>query len=313
MKRARLFGALAALAALPPLALHTAAVLCLRMVAKPKRWSETGMREQEIENGFGDCVEAYEKRWPREDFSIERAGVVIRGEFIDNPSDRGARRKIAVVCHGQTANRYAALKYADIFYRAGFSALIYDERYFGRSDGDFCTLGQEESKDLAEIIACVRRRFGGDCLIALQGESMGAATALLALRYASVDLVAVDCPFADSEELFRQWVAQRLPIPAGLIMPWFEFLARRRYGFHVRETSPIAAVRLSEVPILFMHGKADTLIPCSHSEELLRACRDGRSELHLFDGADHAQSIVSDRARYEALLLAFLKKCGAAD
>ena len=294
MKRARLFGALAALAALPPLALHTAAVLCLRMVAKPKRWSETGMREQEIENGFGDCVEAYEKRWPREDFSIERAGVVIRGEFIDNPSDRGARRKIAVVCHGQTANRYAALKYADIFYRAGFSALIYDERYFGRSDGDFCTLGQEESKDLTEIIAYVRRRFGGDCLIALQGESMGAATALL-------------------EELFRQWVAQRLPIPAGLIMPWFEFLARRRYGYHVRETSPIAAVRLSDVPILFMHGKADTLIPCSHSEELLRACRDGRSELHLFDGADHAQSIVSDRARYEALLLAFLKKCGAAD
>ena len=142
---------------------------------------------------------------------------------------------------------------------------------------------------------------------------MGAATALLALRYTSVDLVAVDCPFADSEELFRQWVAQRLPIPAGLIMPWFEFLARRRYGYHVRETSPIAAVRLSEVPILFMHGKADTLIPCSHSEELLRACRDGRSELHLFDGADHAQSIVTDRARYEALLLAFLKKCGAAD
>ena len=78
MKRARLFGALAALAALPPLALHTAAALCLRMVAKPKRWSETGMREQEIENGFGDCVEAYEKRWPREDFSIVRDGVAIR-------------------------------------------------------------------------------------------------------------------------------------------------------------------------------------------------------------------------------------------
>ena len=159
----------------------------------------------------------------------------------------------------------------------------------------------------------MRRRFGEDCLIALQGESMGAATALLALRYTSVELIAVDCPFADSEELFRQWVAQRLPIPAGLIMPYFEWLARVRFGYRVRETSPIAAVRLSEVPILFMHGKADTLIPCSHSEELLRACRDGRSELHLFDGADHAQSIVSDRARYEALLLAFLKKCGAAD
>ncbi len=313
MKRARLFGALAALAALPPLALHTAAALCLRMVAKPKRWSETGMRAQEIENGFGDCVEAYEKRWPREDFSIVRDGVAIRGEFIDNPNDRGARRKIAVICHGQTANRYAALKYADIFYRAGFSALIYDERYFGRSDGDFCTLGQEESKDLAAIIAWVRERFGADCLIALHGESMGAATALLSLRYTSVDLIVADCPFADSEQLFRQWVEQRLPIPPGLIMPWFELLARLRFDYHVRETSPIAAVRGAETPICFMHGRDDTLIPCGHSEELLAACRDGRSELHLFDGADHAQSIVSDRARYEALLLAFLEKCGVPD
>ncbi len=60
-----------------------------------------------------------------------------------------------------------------------------------------------------------------------------------------------------------------------------------------------------------MHGAADTLIACSHSEELYRACRDEQSELHLFDGADHAQSIVSDRARYEAVLLAFLKKSGA--
>lgn len=309
MKRAAVLAA--ALLALPGLGMHALASACLRMVTKPRRWSASGMRAQEIENGFADCVEAYEKRWAREPFELERDGVVLRGEIIDNPTERGERRKIAVICHGQTANRYASLKYADIFLRAGFSALIYDERYFGESDGKFCTLGQEESLDLAEILAFVRRRFGEDCFLAVQGESMGAATALLALRYTTPDLVAVDCPFADSEELFSQWVAARLPIPAGLIMPWFEWLARVRFGYRVHETSPIDAVRHAEVPILFMHGKADTLIPCSHSEELLAACRDTRSELHLFEGADHAQSIVVDRARYEAIIFEFLKKCGA--
>ena len=309
MKRAPLIAA--ALLALPGLGIHAVASACLRMVTKPKRWSAVGMRAQEIENGFGDCVEAYEKRWARESFELTRGGVTIRGEFIDNPTERGERRKIAVICHGQTANRYAALKYADIFLRAGFSALIYDERYFGESEGKCCTLGQEESLDLAEIIALVRRRFGDDCFIAVQGESMGAATALLALRYTTPDLVAVDCPFADSEELFRQWVGARLPVPAGLIMPYFEWLARVRFGYRVRETSPIAAVREADVPILFMHGRDDTLIPCSHSEELYAACRDGRSALHLFPGADHAQSIVVDRARYEAIVFDFLKNCGA--
>lgn len=305
--------ALGALLAAPPLAYAAVTEYCLRMVCLPKRWSETGMRAQEIENGFADCVEAYEKRWPREEVSFTRGSVTLRGEFLDNPADRGARRRIAVICHGQTANRYAALKYADIFYRAGFSVLIYDERYFGRSEGDCCTLGQEESLDLAEILSRLRRRFGENCLIALHGESMGAATALLSLRYARPDLIVADCPFADSEELFRQWLGKYLPIPPRLIMPCFEFAARRRFGLLVRENSPVAAVRESEVPICFMHGRADSLIPCSHSEELLAACRDGRSELHLFDGADHAQSIVSDRARYERILLRFLEKCGAAE
>ena len=69
MKRALIRGVGITLLALPPLALHTAATVCLRMVTKPKRWSAAGMRAQEIENGFGDCVEAYEKRWARESFS----------------------------------------------------------------------------------------------------------------------------------------------------------------------------------------------------------------------------------------------------
>ena len=311
MKKAVRIAAAAALA-LPPLLLESVTEYCLRMVCTPRRWSAVGMRETEIENGFADCIEAYEKRWPREELSFTRGGVTLRGEFIDNPEDRGARRKIAVICHGQTANRYAALKYADLFLRAGFSVLIYDERYFGESGGDCCTLGQEESLDLAEILAQLRRRFGPDCLIALHGESMGAATALLSLRHTSVDLIVADCPFADSEQLFREWLGKYLPIPPGLILPWFRFVARRRFGYRVRESSPIAAVRQAEVPICFMHGAADTLIACRHSEELYRACRDGRSELHLFDGADHAQSITSDRARYERILLSFLQKCGAA-
>ena len=310
MKRKWLFGMLALI---PPLGLHVATEFCLRMVARPKRWSAVDMRSQEIENGFADCIEAYEKHWPREKVSFERDGVTLRGEFIDNPAECGRRRKIAVICHGQTANRYAALKYADIFYRAGFSVLIYDERYFGESGGTCCTLGQEESLDLAEILAQVRRRFGENCLVALHGESMGAATALLALRYTSVDLIIADCPFADSELLFFQWLGNYLPIPPALILPFFEFVARVRFGYLVGETSPIAAVREADVPICFMHGKADTLIPCSHSEELCSVCRDDRSELHLFEGADHAQSITSDRARYERILLAFLDKIGIGD
>lgn len=301
----------AALALVPPIALQAVADVCLRMVTLPKRLSVPELRATELEHGFGDCVEAYETKWSRETFDIERGGALIRGELIENPADCGARRKIAAICHGHTANRYGALKYADIFYRAGFSVLIYDERYFGESGGAFCTLGQEEAQDLAAIFALVKRRFGDGCLVALHGESMGAATVLLSLRTIRPDMVVADCPFADSILLFQQWIRKNLHLPPALVLPFFERSARRRYNYRVREVSPIEAVRQAEVPICLMHGRADTLIPCTHSEALFGACRHPDSELHLFDGAEHAQSIVSDRSGYEASLLAFLKRCGA--
>ncbi len=301
----------AGLLLLPPLAAQALAEVCLHMVTKPKRLTVEELRAMELENGFDAGIEAYEKRWEREPFEIARGGALIRGEIIDNPADRGARRKIVVVCHGHTANRYGALKYADIFYRAGWSVLIYDERYFGESGGGFCTLGQEESKDLAAILAFARRRFGESCRIALHGESMGAATVLLVLRDTKPDLIVADCPFADSELLFRHWVGKNLRLPPALLLPFFERTALRRFHYDVKATSPVAAVRQAEVPICLFHGKADTLIPCSHSEELYAACRHPLSELHLVEGAGHAQSIVADRAGYEAALTAFLEKSEA--
>ena len=115
-------------------------------------------------------------------FILAKAGADISGEYMMNPADSGTPRKVAIICHGHTVNRYSDLKYADIFYRAGFSTVIFDERYFGESTGDFCTLGQNEARDVAAIIAYVRQIFGQDCVIGLHGESRGAATALLTLK-----------------------------------------------------------------------------------------------------------------------------------
>lgn len=59
-----------------------------------------------------------------------------------------------------------------------------------------------------------------------------------------------------------------------------------------------------------MHGKSDNLIPYTHSEMLHKACVNPNSELHLFENADHARSIVMARGEYERMVLAFLHNCG---
>lgn len=283
---------------------------CLQMVVNPVRYDVDYVKALETTNGFSDCIEAFETKWQRTPFVLHCAGADISGEYMMNPADSGTPRKVAIICHGHTVNRYSDLKYADIFYRAGFSTVIFDERYFGESTGDFCTLGQNEARDVAAIIAYVRQIFGQDCVIGLHGESMGAATALLTLKYETPDFVIADCPFADSKLLFAQWLKCNLHIPIGLIWPILRRRAKRKYDYDVESVCPIAAVQGKNVPICLMHGKSDNLIPYTHSEMLHKACVNPNSELHLFENADHARSIVMARTEYERLVLAFLHNCG---
>ncbi|MBQ6478664.1 MAG: alpha/beta hydrolase [Erysipelotrichaceae bacterium] len=280
---------------------------CLNIVILPKRFSFSEERDYEISKGFKHVFDLYDSVWNREDFSLDVNGVTIRGEVIINEHPKG--NKAAIIAHGHTANRYADLKYADLFYKAGFHVVIYDERHFGASSGEICTLGQEEAKDLRDIFRYTKERFGEDCSIGLHGESMGAATSLLVLKYIRPDFVIADCPFADSVVLFKEFVRKDLGIFSSLVVWTVCQIARIRYRYNVKETSPIAVVRNSDVPICFMHGTADTLIDCHHSRDMYAVCRNGNSELHLFEGAEHARSIVSDPEAYEAILRDFLKNC----
>lgn len=283
---------------------------CLHLVTNPDSHTYEQQRESEVTDGFLDCIEAYENDWKREEFTLDRKDATIRGEIIRNPNTDEHDIKVAIVCHGHTANRYACLKYANIFYKDGFHVVIYDERHFGKSDASYSTLGQNEALDLAEIIRLVRKTFSDDCRIALHGESMGAAAALLVLQYEKIDLVIADCPFSDTEMLFKEWIVNNLHMPPMILIPFIELYGMIGYHYSVKKTSPIEAVRNTDVPICFMHGDCDKLIHHHHSERMYEVCRNSFSEIHLFEGADHAMSIVSDRERYEALFNAFLKKCG---
>lgn len=280
---------------------------CLNTVILPKQYSFSDLRDYEIGKGFKDAFDKYDSVWNREDFSLDVNGVTIKGEIIRNDHPKG--NKVAIIAHGHTANRYACLKYADLFYKAGYHTLIYDERHFGDSTGDICTLGQEEAKDLRDIFNFTKEKFGKDCIIGLHGESMGAATSLLVLQYVKPDFVIADCPFADSVVLFKEFVRKNFGIFSSLVVWTVCQIAKIRYHYNVKETAPIEAVRNADVPICFMHGSADTLIDCHHSKDMFAVCRNKNSELHLFEGAEHARSIVSDPEGYEKILNDFLKKC----
>lgn len=281
--------------------------MCLKLITRPVRYSYEQMRNGEVENGFESSVLKYEKEWDREAFELPCNGIKISGEIIRNP--KATENKAVIICHGQKVNRYCSIKYAELFRGLGYHVVIYDERYFGKSTGEISTLGQEEAKDLKSVYEYAREVFGKDCLIGLHGESMGAATALLSLKYIEPFFVVADCPFSDSYKLYEEFTVKNIHLPPILILPFVVFIARHKYGYDIMNTNPIEAVRQSSVPICFMHGDSDGLIKHEHSEAMVKVCKDPLSQIHLFKGADHARSIIVDRERYKEIVTEFVKNC----
>ena len=252
--------------------------------------------------------DTYDNEWNKEDFEVDGVRGKIRGEVIFHKK-QSVPAKVVVVCHGHTWNRINSVKYADIFYAKGYNIVIYDHAYFGKSDGEFTSLGDGERHDLNSVLDFVREKFGSDAIVGLHGESMGAATVLLELGLRKdIDFVVADCPFSNTMSYYRQLCVKVTHLPSFPIVDIANSMSKRKFGYDFRNVSPISAVQQSDTPICFIHGTTDTFILPMHSEKMYHASKNPLSELHLVEGAEHARSHVTDKEGYWDIVGNFVDK-----
>src|SRR4051812_1462745 len=87
----------------------------------------------------------------------------------------GPRRGVMVYLHGAADNRASSIAIAERYVARGFDVLAYDSRGHGESEGDACTYGFHEKRDLRRVLDTVTAPP-----IVLIGTSLGAAVALQA-------------------------------------------------------------------------------------------------------------------------------------
>lgn len=213
-------------------------------------------------------------------------------------------RRYMILTHGYTDNRWGSLKYAKMYLDWGWNCILWDLRGHGANAPSRCTYGLKEGQDLAEMIKDARQRWGEDITLGLHGESLGAATTVCALQYSpEVDLAVADCPFADIVNVLER----RSPAP---VVQWASVGAKLCYGSALTEMRPIDALRRSWVPLLLIHGKSDSFISPENSRRLYEAAQ-GVKELHLIEGAEHAQSIFTAPEEYRSIVSAFIRQVTA--
>lgn len=231
-------------------------------------------------------------------------GYVINAEVL--PAGE-ASKKYVILSHGYSYDRHGSVKYTHLFKALGYNCIIYDDRGHGLNEKSPCSFGIKESRDLVALINDAYARFGEDIFLGIHGESMGSGLGVMSLKYnPRIRFIVNDCGYADFFEVVKGQI-KGFHVPSFLAYP-ASWMSRLLFGVNLRAARPVDCVRENKVPLCMIHGSSDTLIPPSHSEALKKANR-GYTELHIFDGAEHAKSFETDEERYLQILKNFLSYC----
>ncbi|MBR2590500.1 MAG: alpha/beta hydrolase [Clostridia bacterium] len=246
------------------------------------------------------------RTYPHESVSVTSDdGLKLYADFYIN--ERASKNTIICV-HGYNSCGYHDFsRMVEPILNNAYNCLLIDQRHYGKSEGKFTGFGLLECRDVLKWIELVNERFPGGKIV-LYGVSMGAATVMQTSKLNPPSVVGIveDCGFTSCKEEFAATLKTTAHLPAFPLIPILSFWSKLFLGLSLGSDSR-ESVAATGIPMLFIHGTADTFIPYSMCEECFKACN-SEKQIKLYAGAGHAQSHFTHPAEYERDFFDFVIK-----
>ena len=201
--------------------------------------------------------------------------------------------KYIIMLHGiwadKSSNHYRAMH----FDKLGYNLLLVDQRGCGQSEGDYITYGQKESLDLVQWIDYLVTK-DPEVEICLYGVSLGAVTVMMSLANdisKNVKCVVEDSGFSTLKEELNHYIETTYNIPfSSVVTSLIETKMKDNLGITFDDVVPKNCLDENEIPILFIHGKKDGLVPFEMSKVLYNHNK-GLKKYYPIEDADHCEGI----------------------
>jgi uncharacterized protein len=193
---------------------------------------------------------------------------------------------------GRNMGDYNYLARVSAFRQLGFSVLVFDYRGYGLSKGDFPNELQvyQDSQAAWQYLRNVRQIPPEQIFI--YGESLGGAIALdLAIRHPEAGGLIMQSSFTSMAETVRhRGFLQIFPINL-LLSERFDSLTK---------------IQSLKVPVLFLHGKSDSVVPSEMSQRLYDTASKPK-QLFIISGADHVSIYRPGKQSYLKAIQQFVE------
>ena len=254
---------------------------------------------QAVEEGH-----AYMDTLKREDFyTRSEDGLLLHAAFF--PAKENSRNFVIGVHGFQSRDWYELAPHIRYYHELGWNILLPDDRAHGESEGTYVTMGIKDRRDVISWADYVRVHYGSDTHVLLHGVSMGASAVLSASGEAdlppNVFGAIADCGFTSAEDAFRHQIQTMYHLPPAVPVKICGWVAKHKMGFDLSEARPIDQVKHARVPILFVQGGKDIMVPRQMTEALYEACT-SEKKLFVVEDGNHAESIAKDPEGYRAAI-----------
>ena len=249
-------------------------------------------------------------------------GLSLHARLIDHPQAKGT----VLMFHGyRTHPEIDFSASSHVYYECGNRIVHIDQRAAGKSEGKYIGFGVLESRDCCLWAQYIAKRFGMDQKIILAGLSMGASTVLMATAYGmdrnekdgnigkikkhpglpgNVSGIVADSAFSSPYDMIKKRIHSVYHCKGTLLTAAIGLWSRMLAHYSLKELSVPELMKYHTVPVLLIHGTADSNVPVEMTVRAANNCK-ALKELILIEGAEHGTGYLVENERYQKALREF--------
>lgn len=238
----------------------------------------------------------------------ELDGIDLSGWILETEHDP---QGLIILAHGYENNRLQdnvpGLAVAQKLLEAGYHVWMFDFRNSGQSGGNMTTVGLHEKDDLVSVVHDAHERYE-DLPIGVLGFSMGGATAIIAAAEEPlISAVIADSTFSNLNEYLEANLSLWSELPDFPFTPIILNLMPV-FTFDPSPVDPKGVIQDIDIPVLLIHGLADTTIPAQNSMDIYTNGSPEYIQLWQVESGTHVRNYEEDPDMYMNNVIHFLQE-----
>ena len=212
-----------------------------------------------------------------------------------------------ILFHGHGSSKSGTIKEAQVFDSLGYNILLIDFRGHGNSDGNICSIGYNESKDVKAAYDYVEAK--GEKNIILWGVSLGAATIMKAIKDYSIKptKVIVEMPFASLHDAVKGRV-RTMGLPEQPISTFLCFWGGVELGFNAFSHDPSEYARKVTCPVLLQWGLQDKRVSEPETKTIFANISSVQKQFVVYTTSGHVSLCKTENKKWITTVANFLNR-----